>query len=435
MCFGILGPLLVHDGDSVVSVPAARQRVLLAALLFRAQTAVSADALAEMMWDGMPPAGAVTTLRSHVMRLRRVLGPAAGARVVTKYPGYLLEVREEEVDLLRFARLCREGGAAVRACEWARAAGLLAEALGLWRGDPLADIPSDLLRRDELPTLEQLRLQAVEWQMDAGLHLGGHAELMPELHALAARHPLRERFHAQLMLALYRCGRQAEALEAYRRARAVLVEELGAEPGGELRELHRRILAADPALAAPRCTPVDVSGAVIPREPPAPVAHFAGRADEPAARPRLLDQAVGPAPATIVISVIGGATGVGKTALPVQWARRVAERFADGQLWVNLRRHDPDQQMPAAEALSRFLRALGVLAQDIPAEEAQRAARYRSVLATKQVLVVLDNAGPDEQLEGAIARGSPTLPPDGNPAFTRRGWRLVRGKQYNPSDR
>jgi DNA-binding SARP family transcriptional activator len=250
MWFGVLGPLVVRDGDSDIAVPARRQRVLLAALLVRAGAAVSADALAEVLWDGAPPDGAVITVRSHVMRLRRALGPAAGHRIVTRYPGYALEAGPDEVDVLRFGRRCRDGSVAVRLGEWARAWDVLTEALELWRGEPFGDAPSELLRRDEVPALEQLRLQAAEWRIQAGLHLGRDAELVPHLQSLTAQQLLRERFHALLMMALVRCGRRAEALEAYRRVREVLMEEVGAEPGAELRNLHERILAADASLAA-----------------------------------------------------------------------------------------------------------------------------------------------------------------------------------------
>ncbi|HTU76593.1 MAG TPA: BTAD domain-containing putative transcriptional regulator, partial [Trebonia sp.] len=159
----MLGPLLVRDGQAVVDVPAGRQRVLLAALLMRAGAIVSADALAEVVWDGAPPRGAGTTLRSHVSRLRQILGPAVGARVVTRYPGYLIEASEAEVDLLGFRQQYREGAAAVREGDWERAFETLTGALGLWRGEPLADVPSDVLRRDVVPGLEGLRLQAAEW--------------------------------------------------------------------------------------------------------------------------------------------------------------------------------------------------------------------------------------------------------------------------------
>jgi DNA-binding SARP family transcriptional activator/Flp pilus assembly protein TadD len=406
MWFAVLGSLLVRDGDSVIGVPAARQRVLLAALLVRAGAVVPADALVEVMWDGVPPDGAVTTLRSHVSRLRRALGPAAGSRVVTRYPGYLIEAGEEEVDLLRFRWLCREGGAAVHAGEWTRAWQVLTDGLGLWRGEPLADVPSELLRRDQVPGLEELRLQAVEWRIDAGLQLGRHGELVAELQALVVRHRLRERFHAQLMLALVRCGRQAEALDAYQSARGVLVEELGTEPGAELRDLHQRILTADPALAGPQAgTPGRDHPAAVPRELPAPVPGFVGREGELAALTGLLDRADDQTSA-VVISAIGGTAGVGKTALAMHWAHRAADRFPDGQLYVNLRGYDPDRPVPAADALAGFLRALGVPGQDIPAEEDERAARYRSLLAGKKMLVVLDNAATVEQVRPLLP-GSP----------------------------
>jgi DNA-binding SARP family transcriptional activator len=313
MWFGMLGPLLVRDRDRVIGVSAGRQRVLLAALLVRAGQVVSADALAEVMWDGSPPDGAEATLRSHVMRLRRALGPAVGARVVTRYPGYLIEASEQEVDLLRFGSLTQEGGAAVRAGRWGRTWELLGEGLGLWRGEPLADVPSEVLRRDQLPGLERLRLQAVEYRVDAGLQLGRHGELVTELQSLVVQEPLQERFHGQLMLALVRCGRQAEALEAYQSAREVLVEKLGTEPGIGLQELHQQILTGDPALAVPGSAALaaDHRAGVVPRELPAPVAGFAGRAGELAALTGLLDRSAGSMPPTIVITAIGGTAGVG----------------------------------------------------------------------------------------------------------------------------
>ena len=266
MWFGVLGPLLVRNGDVVVEVPAGRPRVLLAALLLHAGTTVPADRLAEMVWGGVPPPGAGATLRSHVSRLRQALGPDVRERVMTRYRGYRIEAGEEEVDLLRFRRLCRDGGAAARNGEWGQAWEWLDEAVGLWRGKPLADVSCELLRRDELPGLEELRLQALEWRADAGLGLGRHGELAAELRPLTAAHPLRERFYAQLMLAQYRCGRQAEALATYQCARQMLAEALGADPGTELRDIHQRILTADPSLDLPR-HPESAS----PREDSAPV--------------------------------------------------------------------------------------------------------------------------------------------------------------------
>jgi DNA-binding SARP family transcriptional activator/Tfp pilus assembly protein PilF len=407
MWFGILGPLVVRDGDAVVEVPAGRQRVLLAALLVHAGKAVPADALTEMMWDGAPPTGAAGTLRSHVSRLRRVLGPEAGARVLTRYPGYLVQAAKDEVDLLQFTGLCGEGGAAVRAGAWEQASELLGAALGLWRGDPLADVRSELLHRQEVPAITQLRLQALEWRIDAELHLGRHRELVAELQSLAARQPLREHFHAQLMLALYRCDRQAEALAAYQDARQVLIEELGTEPGTVLRELHQRMLAADPALVVADPAPPAAAIPVVPRELPARVRNFTGRATELAALTGLLDEVRQETAGTVVVSAIGGTAGVGKTALAVHWAYQVAGRFPDGQLYVNLRGYDPAQPMTAGDALAGFLRGLGVGGQDIPAEEAERAARYRSLLADRRMLVVLDNASEVEQVRPLLP-GAPS---------------------------
>jgi DNA-binding SARP family transcriptional activator/Tfp pilus assembly protein PilF len=411
MWFGILGPLLVRDGESVISVPAGRHRALLAVLLLHAGRVVNADTLAEIVWDGAPPAGAGITLRSHVSRLRQVLGPNAGTRVVTRYPGYLIEAKEGEVDLLRFRRLYREGGTAVRAGHWAQAAETLGEALATWRGAPLADIPGELLHRDEVPRLEQLRLQVQEWQIEAGLHLGRHGELVADLQSLTAAHPMRERLVAQLMLAQYRCGRQAEALATYQHARRVLVHELGAEPGAELRDLHQRILAGDPLLEAPSPASAMTGGAgpSVPRQLPAPVAHFAGRSAELAALTRMLDRPAGSRaemPEAIVISAIGGTAGVGKTALAVHWAHQVADRFPDGQLYVNLRGYDPGQPVPATEALSGFLRALGMPGQDIAATESDRSAQYRSLTADRRMLVMLDNASEVEQVRPLLP-GSP----------------------------
>jgi DNA-binding SARP family transcriptional activator/tetratricopeptide (TPR) repeat protein len=385
--------------------------VLLAALLMHAGDPVAADALAELVWDGSPPPGAAVTLRSHVARLRRVLGPRAGARLVTRYPGYLLQATEEEVDALRFRCLCRDGAAALREAAWARADRLLGEALDLWRGAPLADIKSESLRRDEGQDLEALRLQAEEWQIDAALHLGRHAELVPSLQSLATQHPLREPFHGQLMLALHRCGRQAEALAAYQRARDVLVTELGVEPGPGLRDLHQQILSADPALAVsePARHAQGEPQRPVPRELPPAVPAFTGRSAELAALTGLIDRAAEQAPGAVVISAIGGTAGVGKTALAVHWAHQVAGHFPDGQLYVNLRGYDPGQPVPAADALAAFLRSLGVPGQDIPPEADERATRYRSLLAGKQVLIVLDNAGSADQVR-------PLLP--GTPACT-----------------
>ena len=412
MWFAILGPLLIHDGETPVEVPKGRQRVLLAALLLHAGSPVAAPELAEMVWDGSLPSSAAVTLRSHVLGLRRVLGQRAGARLLTRYPGYLLQAGEDEVDVLRFRRLCRDGGAALREDAWDRAHALLGEALDLWRGVPLADVPSESLRRDETQHLDALRLQAEEWRIDAALHLGRHAETVPALRSLTAEHPLLEAFHGHLMLALYRCGRQAEALTAYQRAREILAAEVGVEPGPALQELHHRILSADPALVIARPTrPAKAEHhRGTPRQLPSVVAGFTGRAGELKTLSEILDDSGVGAPGTVVISAIGGTAGVGKTALALFWAHQVADRFADGQLYVNLRGFDPSGN-PATPtvAVRGFLDALGVPPNRIPPEADAQAALYRSLMASKQMLIVLDNALDEQQVRPLLPASPASL--------------------------
>src|SRR3984957_17880705 len=412
MRFGVLGPMQVLAGDAGESgtVLATRLRVLLAVLLWRANQAVPADELAELVWDGAPPTGAPEAVRALVMRLRRRLDPRAAARIVTRAPGYAIEVSGDELDASRFETLTRQAGAAVRAGQQAQGARTAAEALGLWRGAALADIPSQLLRDQWVTHLDQLHVQALDWRVEGDLDDGRHEQLVPELRDLTARHPLREHFHSQLMLALYRCGRPAEALEAYQRAPRGLGAELGVEPGPHLQRLHQRILEGAPELAVqppasdaaplasvPVTDPVS-SPAPAPRQLPGAVAQFTGRAAELTRLSELLDQVGGRAQGTVVISAIGGTAGVGKTALAVYWAHQVADRFPDGQLYVNLRGYDPDQGVPAADVLAGFLRALGVPGSDVPPGTDDRAARYRSLVSGRRMLVLLDNAGSVEQV-------------------------------------
>jgi tetratricopeptide (TPR) repeat protein len=258
--------------------------------------------------------------------------------------------------------------------------------------------------RAEAARLGEARLAAVECHLQARLDCGQASELVAELEVLTGEHPLRERLWALRMLALYRSGRQAEALETYQQLRASLVQELGIEPGADLRQLHQQILAQDPGLAVASpdlgAPVLAARRSVVPRELPADVAAFTGRAVELAELDFLLPSApeTGAAPGPVVISAVAGTAGVGKTTLAVRWAHRVAEQFPDGQLYVNLRGYDPGQPLAAGEALAGFLRALGIADADVPLEEAERAARYRSVAAGKRLLVVLDNAATEDQV-------------------------------------
>jgi DNA-binding SARP family transcriptional activator/tetratricopeptide (TPR) repeat protein len=404
MDFCLLGPLLVRSGGAVVPVRRGKQRAVLAALLLSGGQVVSLDELAEILWEAEPPPSARVTIQNYVMRLRQALGDTGGSRISTQPHGYLIRVDPAELDVARFEALLGAAREAARDSSWDTAAAQSREALALWRGEPLSDVGSEVLAAREVPRLAELRLQALEVRIDADLHLGRQAEVLAESRQLVSGHPLREHLHGLLMLALYRDGRQAEALAAYRDARRVLVEELGTEPGTGLRELHQRMLAGDPALVVPAAAP-PAAGPAVPRELPAGVAHFTGRTRELAALSGLLGAPGAQAPGTVVISAIGGTAGVGKTALAVHWAHQAAGRFPDGQLYVNLRSYDPARPVTPADALAGFLRSLGVAGQDIPVEEADRAARYRSLLAGRRMLVVLDNAGSAEQVR-------PLLPGD-----------------------
>jgi DNA-binding SARP family transcriptional activator len=421
--FGLLGPLVVRAGDAPVVVSAGKQRVLLAALLLRANQVVATAELAGVVWEGSPPETARVTLQNYVKRLRHALGPAGYERIVTRPAGYLIEVGPGELDVARFTELRAGGLAAARAGAWESAVAQLDEALGLWRGQPLADVPSQVLALAEVPRLAGMRLEMAEGRIDAELHLGRHHEVIAELQALIAAEPLRERLHELLMLALYRSGQQAAALAAYRQARRQLIDKLGIEPGPGLRELNQKILQSDRALlpAPPPATAGD-SWLPAPRPGaagdgnagdgnagdgnagdgnaggraealhlsmlPAAVAGFTGRSRELAALSALPGQGGRP----VLITAIGGTAGVGKTALAVHWARQHATWFPDGQLYANLRGFGPADPLPAAEALRAFLDALKVPAAQIPASLDGRRALYRSQLAGKKILILLDNA-------------------------------------------
>ena len=251
--FGILGPLDVTRSGYAVALGGPRQRAVLALLLLEANRVVSMDRLAEEVWGGHPPEGWATTLQTYVFHLRQALDPdrargVAGDVLVTRGRGYLLRVNREHLDAAVFQDGFTAGRAALDAGRYAEAAGTLRQALDLWRSGVLADLADYAFTRPEAARLEELRLAALEARIDADLALGRHDTLTAELEQLAADHPLRERLHGQLMLALYRCGRQAEALAAYRRARDLLAGELGIDPGEPLQHLHGSVLAHDPAL-------------------------------------------------------------------------------------------------------------------------------------------------------------------------------------------
>jgi len=419
MEFCLLGPLVVRSDGTDRPVPHAKQRAILAGLLFGANRAVLKDELAEILWGAEPPPSAETTIRNYIRRLRDALGETGRARITTVPGGYLLRLAPGELDVARFESLLRAAHGAARDGAWEQAAGQARAALALWRGEPLQDVPSDTLALRDVPRLTELRLQALETRIDADLQLGRHADVVAELQGLVQAHPLREHLQALLMLGLYRSGRQAEALVAYRQARLTLIDEIGTEPGQELSELHQQILSADPALAQPgpepepdpAPAPRPARRTITPRELPGPVPHFVGRESALAALTALLPADVDAGtPEAVVISAIGGTAGVGKTALAVHWAHRVAARFPDGQLYVNLRGFDPGlAPVPPGDAIQGFLEALGVAADQQPAGLEARRGLYRSQLASRRMLILLDNARDTAQVRPLLPGGTGNL--------------------------
>jgi len=274
--FGLLGPLSVHRDGAPVPIGAPKLRVLLVSLLVDAGRVVTVDALVDRLWGANPPGGVRNTVQNYVLRLRRALGPNGSDVVRTHSRGYLVEVGPDALDLRRFDTLVQRGRAALDSGAADHAAALLREALGLWRGEPLSDLPPDPFR-DIVPALAERRLDALELRIDADLALGRPADVLPELRALIGAHPLRERFWAQRMRALSWCGRHGEALECYREIASLLADELGIDPGAELRDLHRRIWRRPRSRASYRISGSAPPATCLPTRPPS----LAGRCNWP----------------------------------------------------------------------------------------------------------------------------------------------------------
>ncbi|MEV6969820.1 tetratricopeptide repeat protein [Hamadaea sp. NPDC051192] len=389
MRFCILGPVTAYGLDGAVELGPTRQRTVLAVLLAAPGMPVTTDQLVDRVWGDQAPQRARQTLHTYLSRLRTALEAADGPNLVRRGRGYLLDVDPATVDLHRFRDLVGQA----RVADVGEAAELWREALALWRGTPFDDLDSDWLNA-VAAGLERERWAAVLDRNDVLLRAGAHAALLADLTEAVDGHPLDERLAAQYLLALYAVGRQSDALAHYRLVRRRLVHEIGSEPGPALKDLHHRILHHDPHLVlreAPEPAepaPQPPARSRRPAQLPADTAGFTGRADELDELDRLLDE---PGPA-IRIAVIGGTAGVGKTALAVHWAHRVSERFPDGQLYLNLRGYDPQQPMNVADALARLLVGLGVPDREIPVGVDDQAARFRSEIAGKRMILVLDNA-------------------------------------------
>ena len=385
MRFTLLGPLSVHDDEGPVDVAGKLRRTLLAALLLDAGTPVSAGRLAALLWGPDASSGTAAALHNHLMRLRQALGDENRVRAVP--PGYLIDVEPGELDLRVFTEECAAGRRKLADKQWAEASRYFGAALELWRGRPLADIPAlaDDLRIQEL---EETHLQALQGRIEAELNLARHHELLDELRVLTGRHPRREAFRGQLMLALYRAGQPDEACAAYDEYEKSLLDELGLEPGADLRELHEAVVRRDPSLPLP-------PNPDAPRQLPADTRTFTGRAAELGE----LVAAAGESAGTLVVSALDGLGGIGKTALAVHAAHRVADRFRDGQLFIDLRGYSAGgAPMPAEEALAYLLRSLGVAPRAVPSGVDERAELYRTKLADSRTLIVLDNAADPEQV-------------------------------------
>ncbi|HUQ61447.1 AfsR/SARP family transcriptional regulator [Lentzea sp.] len=403
MEFNVLGALEVDTGTGPVRLGSAKLRTLLAVLLCGGREPSSVHRLLHALWGEDPPRTAAENLRGYVHQLRRALGDPA--RVEHRPPGYALVVRPGELDSARFEDLVERGRVASTAGDLEVAGTLLRQGLALWRGTPFADVDEVDVLRDEAARLLERRQAALEARVEVDLALGRHHDLVAELSRLVSLHPLRERVRGQLMLALYRSGRQGEALTVAREGHQLLVAELGLEPGPALRRLEQAILTADPTLDLTTGTPVEAGGPgrAVPRQLPAPVAGFVGRAAQLKRLSEVLD-AAGAHGGTVAI---GGTAGIGKTTLAVRWAHQVVDRFPDGQLYVDLRGFDPDSP-PAdpADVLQGFLDALGVPPDRVPAGLTARSALYRSLIAGRAVLVLLDNARDAEQVQSLLPGGS-----------------------------
>ncbi|MCT2583742.1 AfsR/SARP family transcriptional regulator [Actinophytocola gossypii] len=403
-----MGPLELSHGGEALDLGGTRQRVVLAMLALNANRVVPIEQLIDAVWDTSPPTTARAQIQICISALRRVVGNTGGTMAIhTRAPGYLLEVADTDLDTAQFAGLVASARAHVNADRLSEAVATLRSALGLWRGPALGGLHSERLRR-EAAQLADARLSAIMERIRLDLALGRHDEVIGELTALVDEHPLRERLYEFLMLALYRSGRQAEALELCRRARATLVEELGIELGQSVRRLETAILNRDPELDIPSA-PVNhgvshgpsstapAEPSVVPRRLPATIADFTGRQAQLDEIKRALsdDEETGSRYGTRIVAV-SGKGGVGKSTLALRAAHELRDVYPDGHLYGDL--GSPDGEDRVRPVLTRFLRALGVEGSALPDDVEERIDLYRSRTAGKKVLVVLDGASSEEQI-------------------------------------
>ncbi|WP_242440641.1 AfsR/SARP family transcriptional regulator [Streptomyces sp. CB02923] len=390
-----------------IAIGGARQRTILALLLLNPGKIVSVETLIETVWKGHPPATARTQVAICIAALRKRFKAEGcdGEVIVTAHPGYLLALDDHSVDAVEFEQFTSAAQEALEQGSVVDAAHAYEQALALWRGPALAGVAGALVE-DEAARLEELRLATYDTYVAAKLELGHHRELIPDLVTVVRDHPLRERSRGALMLAQYRAGRRAEAMETFREGWAHFIEDLGLEPGPELQRLHDAILRDDPSLEPPataaRAMPKDRQ---TPLELPADVPAFSGREWQLGALDRLVDGRGGQR--SIAAALITGSAGVGKTGLALHWSHRVAGRFPDGLLYADMSGHDENRPPVSSEAvLGRFLQSLGVPEADVPDGVHERIALYRSLMADRKVLIVLDDVRTFDQIR-ALIPGSP----------------------------
>ncbi|MYR45139.1 BTAD domain-containing putative transcriptional regulator [Streptomyces sp. SID5910] len=387
--FGVLGPVRAWRGDASLATGSPQQRALLAALLLREGRTATAAELIDALWGEEPPSQALAAVRTYASRLRKVLDPGV---LVSESGGYAVRGLDGgALDLSLAQDLAADAEKARAAGDPSGAREVLVRALALWDGEALAAVPGPYAQAQRA-RLEEWRLQLLETRLDMDLELGCHAEAVSELTALTAAHPLRERLRELLMLALYRSGRQAEALAVYADTRRLLADELGVDPRPGLRELQQRILQADPALAEPSAPAAESTAVPVrPAQLPASVPDFTGRASFVRELSEVLGSASGAEGRVMAVSALAGIGGVGKTTLAVHVAHQARAAFPDGQLYVDLQGAGARSAEPET-VLGSFLRALGTADSAIPDSLEERAALYRSVLDGRRVLVLLDNA-------------------------------------------
>ncbi|GAA1027981.1 MULTISPECIES: AfsR/SARP family transcriptional regulator [Amycolatopsis] len=405
----LLGPISATYDGAVLDLGPAFQRTILAILALRSNTVVSREELIDAVWGDRPPRTVEGSIYTYISKLRRALEPSLNrsheARLLlSNRHGYCLQLDDDAIDVRVFETAIAEGRARFSRGELPKALDAWQSALDMSHGQPLGDAVGPFAEAARL-RLGELRLDVLEQRSEALLALGRNADILAELPSLIGERPMRERPYELLMLALYRSGRQADALQTYQRARTLLIDELGIEPGASLRALHERILADDPDLRSLDAEPSGMNSApspqaIAPGQLPHDVSGFTGREAE---QKRLVDLCRhgtwGAFGSAVVISAIDGTAGVGKTALAVHVAHGLRNAFPDGQLFLNLRGFDPRQPPTSvSDALSHLLYGLGVKPDEMPADQNEQAALYRTLLSGKRVLVLLDNAVSAEQV-------------------------------------